>query len=443
MGYLADLRTVIRGRYFRRLFAVRLVSQFGDGIFTGGLAGYVFFSPEKQTTAGAAAAAFAVLLLPYSLVGPFAGVFIDRWSRRQVLVYAALIRAGLVAVTGALVATAHDGAPFYVAALVVLGVNRFFLSALSAALPHVVPRDELLMANSVTPTAGTVITFAGAAVGGVIPRLLLAGDPRGSGLALGCSALLYILTSLVATSIPHRMLGPDLQEVVPSARDAVRNVAVGLVDGVRHIFASRPVAVALAAISAHRFWYGLLTLMTALLYRNHFNAPGQSGRALAGFGIVVIASGAGFFVAALITPPATRWLSKRTWITVLFAAASVTLAAAGLPMREAPFAAAGFVLGVVSQGVKICVDTIVQESTGDAYRGRVFSVYDMLFNTMFVAAGAFAAATLPSTGVSYPVLVVMIIGFALTAVAYWFGARPRKRRGPAVSRETSAADSPT
>jgi MFS family permease len=443
VGYLADLRTVIRGRYFRRLFAVRLISQFGDGIFTGGLAGYVFFSPEKQTSAGAAAAAFAVLLLPYSIVGPFAGVFIDRWSRRQVLVYSALVRTGLVAVTGALVATEHDGAMFYVAALAVLGVNRFFLSALSAALPHVVPRDELLVANAVTPTAGTVITFAGAAVGGVIPRLLLVGDPRGSGLALGCSALLYIATSLVATSIPHRMLGPDLAGTLPKARHAMRNVAVGLVDGVRHILASRPVAVALAAIAAHRFWYGLLTLMTALLYRNYFNAPGQSGAALAGFGIVVIASGAGFFVAAFITPPATRWLSRRAWITVLFATAAVTLAAAGLPMKEAPFAAAGFVLGVVSQSVKICVDTIVQESTGDAYRGRVFAVYDMLFNVMFVAAGAFAAATIPSTGVSYPILIVMIAGFAATAVAYWFGARPGAGPDRAVSRETPAADRAT
>ena len=431
MGYLGDLRTVIRGRNFRRLFAVRLVSQFGDGVFTGGLAGYVFFSPEKQTNAAAAAAAFAVLLLPYSLVGPFAGVFIDRWARRQVLVHAALIRAGLVAVTGALVASGHDGAPFYIAALAVLGVNRFFLSALSAALPHVVTREELLLANAVTPTSGTVMAFAGAAIGGVIPRVLLAGDPRGSGLALGCAALLYVVASAVAMTMPHRLLGPDLGgAALPSAREALRHVARGLVDGAVHIARRRPALAALSAIAAHRFWYGLLTLMTALLYRNHFNGPGETGRALAGFGLVVVASGAGFFVAAVVTPPATRWMGKRAWITVLFVAAALTLAAAGLPMRSAPFAAAGFVLGVVSQGVKICVDTIVQESIDDAYRGRVFSVYDMLFNVMFVAAGAFAALTLPPSGVSYPVLLLMIAGFAASAAAYW----PLSR--PDVSRET-------
>jgi len=443
VGYLADLRTVIRGRFFRRLFGVRLVSQFGDGIFTGGLAGYVFFSPEKQTTAAAAAAAFAVLLLPYSLVGPFAGVIIDRWPRRQVLLYSALIRAGLVTVTAALVATGHDGAPFYVAALVLLGVNRFFLSALSAALPHVVPRDELMMANAVTPTSGTAVSFAGAAVGGAIPHLLPLADAAGSGLALGCSALLYVAASLASTSIPVRMLGPDLATELPRVREAVRNVMSGLVDAVRHILRRRPVAVALAAIAVHRFWYGLLTLMTALLYRNHFNTPDQAGQALAGFGLVVVASGAGFFTAALITPAATRRMSRRAWITLLFAVAAVTLAAAGLPLQPAPFAAAGFVLGVVSQSVKICVDTIVQEATSDGYRGRVFSVYDMLFNTMFVAAGALAAVTLPASGVSYPILVLMIVGFAGAAVAYWFAARPQADGARAVSRETSPADRTT
>lgn len=439
MGYLADLRTVIRGRYFRRLFAVRLISQFGDGIFTGGMAGYVFFSPEKQTSAPAAAAAFAVLLLPYSLVGPFAGIIIDRWSRRQVLLYASLIRGGLVTLAAALVAGGHDGVPFFAAALVLLGVNRFFLSALSAALPHVVPIEELMMANAVTPTSGTAMSFAGAAVGGVIPRLLPFGEATGSGLALGCSVLLYLAASLAATSIPVRMLGPDLGAEPPRVREAVRNVVFGLADAVRHIFRHRPVAVALAAIAVHRFWYGLLTLMTALLYRNHFNTPDQAGQALAGFGLVVVASGAGFFTAALVTPAVTRRMSRRAWVTLLFAVAAVVLAAAGLPLRPEPFAVAGFVLGVVSQGVKICVDTIVQEATSDAYRGRVFSVYDMLFNTMFVTAGGFAAVTLPPSGVSYPLLVLMIIGFASAALAYWLVTRPKPDTGGPVSRETSTA----
>src|SRR6476619_6437621 len=102
MGFAGDLRAVVRHRDFRRLFATRLTSQASDGMFQSALASLFFFSPEKQTSAGSVAAAFAVLLLPYSLVGPFAGVLLDRWRRRQVLVWANVLRAGMVAVVAAL-----------------------------------------------------------------------------------------------------------------------------------------------------------------------------------------------------------------------------------------------------------------------------------------------------------------------------------------------------
>src|SRR5260370_17067942 len=129
----------LHSRDFRRLYATRLISQLSDGVFQVALAGYVFFSPEQQTSPAKAAVAFAVLLLPYSIVGPFAGVFIDRWSRQRILVWSPLVRAVLV---GAVAASLTRIAALYGASLLVLGVNLFFLSALSAALPHVVARRE-------------------------------------------------------------------------------------------------------------------------------------------------------------------------------------------------------------------------------------------------------------------------------------------------------------
>ena len=160
----ADLRGVLAGRDFRRLFATRLISQAGDGVVTAGVGTYVFFNATTFPSPAAGAAAFAVLYLPYSLIGPFAGVFIDRWARRQILVWSALLRSVFVALTAAFMALGNRGVPLYVAVLLVLGVNRFFLSSLSAALPHVVAEDKLVMANSVSPTAGGI----SATIGGVV-----------------------------------------------------------------------------------------------------------------------------------------------------------------------------------------------------------------------------------------------------------------------------------
>ncbi len=128
--------------------------QTGDGAFTVGLGTYVFFNATSFPDPVTAAGAFAVLYVPYSIIGPFAGVFIDRWSRRQILVWSAVVRACFVTITAALVASGTLGLPLYSAALLVLGVNRFFLASLPASVPHVVPPDKLVMANGVSPSAG-------------------------------------------------------------------------------------------------------------------------------------------------------------------------------------------------------------------------------------------------------------------------------------------------
>jgi len=99
---------LLRGRWFRRLFTVRVASQFTDGVFQVALAAYVIFSPEKQATPGAIAAALAVVLLPFSVLGPFVGVLLDRWSRRQVLARANFVR---VEVLGLLALAVHARVP--------------------------------------------------------------------------------------------------------------------------------------------------------------------------------------------------------------------------------------------------------------------------------------------------------------------------------------------
>jgi MFS family permease len=106
------VRHLLRRGDFRRLLLTRLSSQFGDGVFQAALAGTVLFNPQSAADPIDVAAGFAVLLLPYSLVGPFAGVWLDRWSRRQVLLVANVVRAVLVLAVAALVLAAVQGVGF-------------------------------------------------------------------------------------------------------------------------------------------------------------------------------------------------------------------------------------------------------------------------------------------------------------------------------------------
>ena len=96
MKLVDDLKVLAQNSGFRKLIGVRLVSQCGDGMFQAGLASLFFFRPEAMTDAAGVAAALVAMLLPFSIVGPFTGPFLDRWRRRQVLFFGNVLRAGLV-----------------------------------------------------------------------------------------------------------------------------------------------------------------------------------------------------------------------------------------------------------------------------------------------------------------------------------------------------------
>jgi MFS family permease len=430
-SFVAELRSVLQERQFRRLFSTRLISQTGDGVFTAGLGSYVFFNSTTFPNPASAAGAFAVLYLPYSLIGPFAGVFIDRWSRRQILVWSALLRTTFVVLTASLVASGNLGAPLYAGVLLVLGVNRFFLSSLSAALPHVVAEDKLVMANSVSPTAGGIMAAVGG-IAGLGVHVATGGGRTGSAVTLLVAGCCYLLAGLVARTMPRPLLGPSRQ---PGEQQPGRvlgefaAVLAGLAAGARYLLRRRGPAAVLGATGGNRFLYGILFLMSILLYRNYFYRSAGANTALSHYTILVIASALGYACAALITPRLTKVLSKPAWVTVLLAAGALIVGPLGETFSQVAFLVIGFGLSLVGQGIAICATTILQEEVDDDYRGRVFSFYDMTFNITFVAGAALSAAFMPVTGRSAVIVGLVAAGYAITAAGYWLAGRLPSREG--------------
>jgi MFS family permease len=407
---LAALRDLARGAGFRRLLAVRLAGQCGDGIFEVSLASLFFFDPETAGTPGRVAAAFAVLLLPFTVVGPWVGVLLDRWRRRQVLLVGYGLRAVGAVGVALLAAHADTGWPLYAAVLVCVGVDRFLLAGLSAGLPHVVEPDDLVTANALTPTLGTAAYGVG---GGItfLRRLLDAPDA----VLLLASAVLLASASALALRIGPTDLGPD--HVVPLAQ-GWRSVGSGLAQGIRHLWERRGPAYALGAVGAHRFIFAVITIASILLCRNTLADPSDTRAGLALLSLVVVVSGAGFLAAAVVTPIVTSRFRPQQWIVGCLAIAAVAQALLAIGVWLPGLLAAAFVLGLAAQGLKICVDTILQREVDDGYRGRVFTVYDMVFNAVFVAAAALAGLVLPDSGFSRAIYLALALAYLATALAY-------------------------
>jgi MFS family permease len=423
MRVAAELRVLLADARFRRLFAVRITSQCADGIFQVALTSYVLFDPQRQPDARAIAAALAAVLLPFSLIGPFTGVFLDRWSRRQILLMCNLMRLlPLAGVAGAIAASRSDWVLFSLV-VTAFSINRFFLAGLSAALPHVVDPAELVLANSLTPTSGTLAFMAGLGLGTGARSFVPFGDPDVVIVAL--AGVTYLAAAALTTRVPVHELGPDLTSGAPPVGIALRSVIRSLLAGLAHL-RQRPTAThALAAIAAHRFCYGLSTVATILLYRSYFHRPSDTDAALTGLSVAVLVSGVGFLVAAITTPVATARTTPQWWIVLLLALAALSETFPGGLYTQPGLLIAAFFLGIASQGIKICVDTLVQTSVEDEFRGRVFAWYDVGFNVVFVAAAVIGAVIIPDTGKSYAVLALVAVGYAATAAWYWRAERLR------------------
>lgn len=417
MQVVADLKQLWPLVDFRRLLTVRLVSQCADGLFQAGLATLFFFSPENATTATGVAAAFAVLLLPFTVVGPWAGVLLDRWRRRQVLLVGNLVRTGLTLVVALTMATAGVGPLVYVLALVTLSVNRFLLSALSASLPRVVDGPLLLTANSITPTLGTVSAGIGAGVGLLLGLVLPDGRPKDVA-ALVVAAALMSTAAVVATRLGRDRLGPDALVGTAEVRRALSTLAHGLVDGARYLVRRGTPGRALGVMAVHRFLYGAVFIASLLISRNLLSDPADPRAGLLMFSTVAAFTGVGFALAIVITPLVAPVLGPHRWIVVCLLVAAATQLLLVLTVALPAVLAGSLVLGLAAQGAKIAVDTIVQRDTDDRFRGRAFALYDVLYNAAFVGAAALAAVALPDTGWSRGVFAAIAVAYLAAALVY-------------------------
>lgn len=386
---------------FWRLLELRLASQFGDGLFQAGLAGALLFNPDRAATPWAVAGAFAVLFLPYSLLGPFAGALLDRWDRRSVLVGANLGRLLLIVLVGVLLAVGAGDIPILCGALLVNGFTRFVASGLSAALPHVVPRGQVVTMNSVATAAGAAATFFGA-IFMLVPRWLIGADDIGASVIQFLVALPVGLALLLALRFPPYILGPDdtLRAIHGSVLYAV---STGWLHGFRTVAGVPSVAATLTALAAHRMVFGINTLLVLVIVR-HTDIPSVEVAGLGSAATFVAATGSGSFLANLITPMAVkRWGRFTTTNGALLCAAVIQLA--GIALYLPMMFACGFLLGAAGQIVKLCADSAMQIDVDDALRGHVFAVQDSLFWVSFIVATTLAAAVIPADGYS-PGLVV-------------------------------------
>jgi MFS family permease len=377
-----------------------------DGIFQSALASFILFSPERQANALGAALAFAVVLLPYSVIGPFVGTILDRVSRQRAIVVSNLSRAITLSIISLLLFQGHTGIEITIFVLIAFGVNRLILAGLSAGIPLMIESKSLISANALAVTGGSVWVVLGGGIGlgmrSLLDSMTSADSADGYIILLGATG--YLATSLFASNIKKDEIGP-LEHEIKNASFTQGLIEMG--EGIKFLRQNIDAARGIAAVAVHRGGITALTLIALLLERNTFHDPTDSEAGLAGLSFTLSIAACGFVAGAVIAPYGVRKVGRHRWMRLALSAS--TLGPLFIVFSRTPLtlAIAAFVTALFGQSLKVTNDALVQSKIDDIYRGRVFSVYDVVVNGAIVSGAVIAALLLPDTGDSY--LVPLIV----------------------------------
>jgi len=344
------------------------LGQLADGLAQIAFAQFVLFDVARGATPGRIAAVLAVTLLPFSLVGPIAGVLIDRWDRRRTLVVVSVLRS-LLAVAGIGIVLARSTIAAFAGVLVLLSSSRFVLAAKGAALPRTVGRADLVTANAVSSVTGMTASFVGAVGGSVIVA-------RSTAAGFLLTTIMYLAAAVVFMRLPDvggRQHGALLSRL--------RRLAGELAEGVRVAAGAAEIRWPLVAVAGHRLLLGAGFVVLVLIADSRYSLR------ISGYGVALAATGLAAFAGSIAAPPLARRYSPTTLVPAAFLPAAAAAYVAGLFTTLAVLVCCVSAVAFAFQVLKISVDALVGGTAADAVRGRVFAVYDVLYNVAFVAAG--------------------------------------------------------
>ena len=386
--FFNGMTAVFSNPAFAVLMGVQFLAQAGQGVVQGAIGKSIAFGGEKGFDVSNVPSAdyllkvVLALYVPYTVISPFIGVFIDRFPRRRVVWWANLITAVIVAVlafavllplgSGTTEGKIGATAGLVVALLAAQAVVRVVLAVKSAAIPDVLSGKDLLQGNGLSQAGGALFQIVGIAFGTVFAGLL------GAWIAVVIGAGVFVVAAFVAMRMQRVEATPREATFAQEASRVVRTI----VDGLKEV-ASRPAAaLGLSSFQMLRYQFWGFGLFVFALYGKNLVQGGDANTLS-----LVLSGVGGLFGGVLGMVLAQAWKDRVPPIRLLLA--SMALLGAGTLVFGALVSVAGFAamlfVGFFSFFLgKISVDTITQQAMPDDFRGRAFALFDIAYNLGFI-----------------------------------------------------------
>ncbi len=368
---------VARSPSYFPLWLSQLVSNFGDTLHYIALVVLVF----EITGRGVAVAALAVAeIVPVLLLGPVAGVVIDRFNRKAILIGADLFRGTL-----ALSLVWPQGVEHaYVVAAGIAISNTLFNATAQAVIPALTTEDERLAANSVSFSTGRLVQIIASAVAGGLIAV------SGTSAAFGINAVTFFISAMLLARlrIPARA-----GQVVDEAKRGLRRFVEEARAGLRYALRDRFISRLLIVQSVASFAVGATGPLLVVLSERHLRLPPS------GFAWLIGAIGVGALLGPLI--PNTLAIDYRNarWLFVPYIVRGIgdMLIAVFTPLPVALVIM--FVYGLNTSTGNVVFSTTVQGAVPDSVRGRVFTLLDVDWSALRLVSLALGAVMVDAVGI--------------------------------------------
>ncbi len=403
-------RSALSHRRFRWLIGGHAASSVGQTLGVVAVAGVLY---TRTGQIGWVTLAAAARFVPYVVGSAAAGVLADRRDRQHVLLWSCVVRAVLVAGLAGGVAAAAPPALLVALVFAATLAGTPCYPAIAAAIPTVVPTDDLTPANGLLTTIETGAFMVGPALGGLI---LVFGSPS---LTLVVNALAFV--AALALFMPVGVLPAT------SAAEASDSFGEALVAGLRTVLGSgRVLAPMLLVVSVNLVYGGSLVCLAAY-------ARARLGSDETGFGVLTAALGVGALVGVFLANPLAR--TRRPMRAILVSALLAGIPFALLALIRQPEAAAGLlvVAGAASIVTEVLAVTLLQRALEPDVIARVFGVLDTLVIGAVLVGAALMHPMIEVVGLETAVVVMGVFVPAVLCVAAWSLHHPQSGLRPVLT----------
>ncbi|MDD5019919.1 MAG: MFS transporter [Candidatus Omnitrophica bacterium] len=377
---MARFRSVLKNRNFSLLWLAQIISQFGDRLDQMALIALVYRYAPGSTTQMAKIMAFTII--PVFLIGPIAGVYVDRWDRRRTMVVCDLLRGALILLIPLWLMRLPSLWPVYIVVFIVFSIARFYVPAKMSIIPDLVRSEDLLLANSLVNTTGMVAAMFGFGLGGILVGMVGAkgGFTIDAVSFLVSGAMLFFLSAKAIRRAKKESLvevGKDIAEVIrKSAFQEMKETVLFLRNDPRIGSCFGVLFLLWGAL-------GSVYVVSIVFVQEAFASVTKD------LGLLVVALGLGLFVGSLSYGRLGHKDHGLGTIFTCILGAGVVLSAFVLTVLHLPYLVLAmglvFLLGLVVSPVMVISNTMVHQLTDHSMRGKIFSSLEVVVHLAFLA----------------------------------------------------------